>query len=253
MYTKCIVREPCPEMVDGLTSSDLGKPDYSLAVEQHKAYVAALEKCGCQVYILPADARFPDSVFVEDAALLIGDAAIITLPGAESRRNEIVEMRTVLMDHFDSIEEIISPGTLEAGDIMEVGDHYYIGVSERTNQEGAEQLIQILKKYGKTVSTIPLLHYLHLKTGVAFAGENTLLVAGELIEANDFQKFKRIVVDEDEEYAANSVLINGKVLMPFGYPKTREALMSTGSEIIEVDTSEFRKLDGGISCLSLRF
>ncbi len=214
MYTHCIVREPCAEMIRGLTGAGLGLPDFEIAKQQHKAYIAALEDCGCKVHVLPADPRFPDSVFVEDPALLIGEAAVIARPGAESRRKEANEMKAVLEEFFNNIEEIVSPGTLDAGDVLQVGDHYYIGKSDRTNAEGADQLIRILGHYGKTGSTITLADYLHLKTGVAFLGNNTLLLAGELKDCMDFQDFIRIEVDEDEEYAANSIMINGKVLMP---------------------------------------
>lgn len=253
MYTKCIVREPCAEMIGGLTTVGLGVPDFPLAREQHKAYVNALEQCGCEVLTLPAEPRYPDSVFVEDPALLIGKAAILARPGAVSRRGEVSGMKQILGEHFPVLEEILSPGTLDAGDVLELEDHYYIGLSERTNMEGARQLISILEKYGKSGSTIRMKEFLHLKSGVAWLGNNTLLLAGELKQCDEFQKFVRIEVDEDEEYAANSIMINARVIMPSGFPKTLENLKSSGFKVLPVDTSEFRKLDGGISCLSLRF
>lgn len=190
---------------------------------------------------------------MEDPALLIGEAAILARPGAISRRAEVAGLRTILGEHFPVLEQIHAPGTLEAGDVLEVGDHYYIGLSGRTNEAGARQLRTILEKYGKTSSTIALKKYLHLKSGVAWLGKNTLLVTGELKQCSDFQQYDRIEVDDDEEYAANSILVNGTVITPAGYPKTMEALRSTGHKVLIVDTSEFRKLDGGVSCLSLRF
>jgi dimethylargininase len=253
MYTHCIVREPCAEMVGGLTTAGLGVPDYSLAREQHKAYIKALEQCGTNVITLPADPHFPDSVFVEDPALLIGEAAILTRPGAVSRRGEVDGLRQILAEHFPVVEEIHQPGTLEGGDVLEVGDHYYIGLSERTNPEGARQLISILEKHGKSGSAITLKKYLHLKTGIAYLGNNTLLIAGELKQCPDFQQFERIEVEDDEEYGANSIMINDIVISPAGFPKTFEKLKLSGYEVLPVDTSEFRKLDGGLSCLSLRF
>ena len=253
MYTHCIVREPCAEMVGGLTTAGLGVPDYSLAREQHKAYIKALEQCGTSVTILPADPHFPDSVFMEDPALLIGEAAILTRPGAVSRRGEVDGLRQILTEHFPVLEDIHPPGTLEGGDVLEVGDHYYIGLSERTSTEGARQLISILEKHGKSGSTITLKKYLHLKTGIAFLGNNTLLIAGELKQCPDFQRFERIEVDDNEEYAANSIMINDIVITPAGFPETFEKLKLSGYEVLPVDTSEFRKLDGGVSCLSLRF
>ncbi|MFC2115939.1 dimethylarginine dimethylaminohydrolase family protein [Bacteroidota bacterium] len=253
MYKKIIVREPCSEMMGGLTSAGLGVPDYPLAREQHKTYIEALVKCGCEVITLPADPDFPDSVFVEDPALLIGSAAILANPGAASRRGEVSGMRQVLGEHFGVLEQICSPGTLDAGDVLEVEDHYYIGLSERTNMEGAGQLIRILEKYNKSGSTIPVNKYLHLKSGVAYLGNNTLLLAGELKKCEDFQEFIRLEVDDDEEYAANSIMVNGTVVTPAGFPKTIEMLLSSGFRVLTVDTSEYRKLDGGVSCLSLRF
>ena len=252
-FSTCIVRQPCPEMVGGLSSGGLGIPDYGLALEQHKKYVEALEECGCKVIVLPADPAYPDSVFVEDTALLIGSAAILTRPGADSRKGETAGMKPVLQNHFMPVEEIRKPGTLEAGDVLEIESHYYIGISERTNKEGAEQLIRILEKHGKTGSTVRLQKFLHLKTGVAWLGNNTILLAGELMQAIEFRSFKKIEVDDDEQYAANSIMVNGTVIMPAGYPKTLNALQDSGYKVLQVDTSEYRKLDGGLSCLSLRF
>ena len=253
MYTHCIVREPCAEMIGGLSTAGMGVPDYSLALEQHKDYIKALEQCGTNVITLPADPRFPDSVFVEDPALLIGETAILTRPGAVSRRGEVDSLRQILTEYFPVQEEIRPPGALEGGDVLEVGDHYYIGLSERTNKEGARQLISILEKHGKSGSTITLKKYLHLKTGIAYLGNNTLLLAGELKKCSDFQQFERIKVEDDEEYAANSIMINGTIITPAGFPETLKKLKQSGYKVIPVDTSEFRKLDGGVSCLSLRF
>ncbi len=253
MYTNCIVREPCAEMVDGLTTAGLGIPEYRLALEQHTAYQNALEQYGTTVITLPSDDRFPDSVFIEDPALLIREAAILTRPGAISRKGEVDGLKQILSEHFPVLEEIHSPGTLEGGDVLKIEDHYYIGLSDRTNKEGARQLIGILEKYGKSGSTNPLKKYLHLKTGIAYLGNNTLLLAGELKQCSEFQQFKRIEIDDDEEYAANSIMINNIVISPAGYPKTLKNLEFYGYKVIPVDTSEFRKLDGGVSCLSLRF
>ena len=253
MFSTCIVREPCPEMVEGLSTAGLGKPDYELALDQHQNYIVALENCGCRVIKLPANPEYPDSVFVEDVALLIGPAAIITRPGVDSRKGEVSGLKLVLLDHFSHVDEIMAPGTLEAGDVLEAKNHFYIGLSERTNREGAEQLIRILERHGKTGSTITLKKFLHLKTGVAYLGNDTLLLGGELKQAIEFKIFKRIEVDDDEQYAANSIMVNGTVIMPAGYPKTLNALQTSGYKVLQVDTSEYRKLDGGLSCLSLRF
>ena len=240
-------------MVHGLSTANLGLVDYQKALLQHQDYIKALENCGLEVLVLPPDEDFPDSTFVEDPALLTPFCAIITNPGASSRKGEKAGIKSVLGDFFENIEEISTPGTVEAGDIMMVGSHFYIGISERTNDNGAEQVIQILQNYGLTGSKILLEEVLHLKTGLAYLERNNLVACGEFITHKDFQKYNLLVIPEDESYAANCIWVNGQVIMPKGYPKTRTIIQSCGYEIKEVDVSEFQKLDGGLSCLSLRF
>ena len=240
-------------MVNGLSTAGLGLPDFDLASAQHEMYIAALKKCGLEVLVLDADEKFPDSVFVEDVALLTPEVAIMTYPGAESRRGEVVEMRSLLHHYFDVVEQVHPPGTVEAGDIMQVGTHYYIGLSGRTNAEGAKQVTDILEHYGMTGSTVTLKEMLHLKTGVSYLEKGNLLVAGEFIQHPTFVSFNTIPVPEQEAYAANSVWLNDSVLFPAGYPVTQAKLSALGYVVEEVDVSEFRKLDGGLSCLSLRF
>jgi dimethylargininase len=253
MFAKSIVRTPGKSMVEGISTAGLGLPDYELALRQHASYIEALKACGLDVTILLADEAFPDSTFVEDVALLTKNCAIITNPGANSRRGEIASMKEVLKGFYENNEEIQEPGRVEAGDIMMVGDHFYIGLSERTNQEGAAQVIGFLEKYGMSGSVVTLDEVLHLKTGVAYLEENNLLACGEFLTKNEFQKFNILEIDRDESYAANCIWVNGAVLMPKGYPKARKTIEGAGYSIIEVDVSEFRKLDGGLSCLSLRF
>jgi dimethylargininase len=240
-------------MVNGLTESSLGKPDYDLAVVHHKAYVKALQDCGIEVTILEADENYPDSVFVEDTAVLTPHCAVITSPGAPSRKGEINEMEEVVKSFYTDIETIEEPGTLEAGDVMMVGNHFYIGLSHRTNLNGARQLIDILAKYNLTGSTVTLEDVLHLKTGVSYLENNNLLVTKPFRNKTEFQQYNLIMVDPSESYAANSLWINDNVLVPEGFPETRQNIEKAGYRTIEVDVSEFRKLDGGLSCLSLRF
>ena len=136
---------------------------------------------------------------------------------------------------------------------MMVGSHYFIGISERTNLEGAQQISKILKKHGFSVSLVELDEMLHLKTGVAYLENNTLLACGEMLTKPEFQNFNIIPVDPDESYAANCIWVNDTVFMPLGYPKARRSVQKAGYQIKDIDVSEFRKLDGGLSCLSLRF
>lgn len=253
MFLKAIVKKPCKNLVKGLTSANLGLPDYKLALIQHQKYVEALMECGLEVTVLEADENYPDSTFVEDTAFLTPKCAIITNPGAPSRRGEIVEMERTIKNISQNVEYIKSPGTLEAGDVMMVGTHFFIGLSARTNQNGANQLITILEKYGYTGSTVTLGNVLHLKSGVSYLENNNLLTTSSFFRKSEFQKFNLILVDDNEEYAANSLWINDKVLVPKGFNKTKMKIDNLGYSTIEVDVSEFRKLDGGLSCLSLRY
>lgn len=253
MFKKAIVRTPGKSIVNGLSSAKLGKPDYQNALRQHAGYVEALEACGLEVTVLPAEENFPDSTFVEDVALLTARCAVITNPGAQSRKGETRLILKTIRAFFPLVEMIEAPGTVEAGDIMMVGDHYYIGLSGRTNYEGAEQMIAILESHGYTGSMVELNDVLHLKTGLAYLENDNLLACGEFLRTPEFQKYKLLKVHQKEAYAANSVWINGTVLTPKGFPKTKASIEAAGYNTREVDVSEFQKLDGGLSCLSLRF
>ncbi len=253
MFKHAIVRTPCPEMIHGITSVTLGKPDYSLALDQHREYVEALRSLGLEVTVLGPDSRFPDSTFVEDVALCTAGLTVITNPGAASRKGEQVDMERVIGSFYDTIEHIESPGTLEAGDVMMTGRHFYIGISDRTNHEGADQLIQILEKCQMTGEKIELKKLLHLKSGMLYLEDNNLLVQNELYNLPAFNRFRKIIVGADEAYAANSLWVNGSVLVPSGFPITRSNIEQAGYPTISLDVSEFEKLDGGLSCLSLRF
>lgn len=255
-FNHVIVRRPCKAMVEGITSGMYpGKPDYELALKQHDAYIEALKQCDVDVTILPADERYPDSCFVEDPALLTRECAIITNPGAESRNGEKFEIIDAIKKFYpeDKIEYIKDPGTLEGGDVMMVGDHFFVGRSARTNEEGIRQLTEILAKYGMTCSEVPLYEVLHLKTGVNYLEDNNMLVSGEFVDKPDFEKYNRVEIPEEEAYAANCIWVNDTVIVPEGYPAVLKAVQDLGYKTLIVDTSEYRKLDGGLSCLSLRF
>lgn len=253
MFSKAIVRQPSQSLVDGLTSAGLGKPDIAKALAQHQAYIQALQSCGLEVQVLDADDRYPDAVFIEDIALLTPYCAIITRPGAPSRRAETAILHDVLPMYFQHIETIQEPGTLEAGDIMMVDDHYYSGLTARTNAAGAEQLIGILQHYGMSGSTVAVKDMLHLKTGLAYLEQNKLLISQDFIADPTFKDFYQLQVPTEESYAANSIWVNGTVLLPAGYPQTKAMIEQAGYPTMALDVSEFRKLDGGLSCLSLRF
>ena len=240
-------------MLEGITEAEMGLPDYDLACEQHQSYIAALKKCGLQVTVLPPLESYPDSCFVEDVALITSKCAILTSPGAPSRRGEVQHIIEAVKEFYPSLEHIKLPGTVEAGDIMMVGDHFYIGLSARTNVKGAEQLINILGKYDLSGSMVEMSELLHLKTGVSYLENNNLLTFGELHNHTTFNTFDRVEIAKQESYAANSVWINGSILVPKGFPDALKAIQQLGYPTIELSMSEFQKLDGGLSCLSLRF
>lgn len=254
MFKNVIVRTPAKSLTEGITSApELGTPDYEKALQQHQNYIKALKACGVQVKVLDAVDQFPDSCFVEDVAVCTRSFVMVTSPGAATRKGEEKEILSALGDYYENIETVKAPGTLEGGDVMMVKDHFYIGLSDRTNQEGAEQLIAALEKYDMTGSVVDMKEMLHLKTGLAYLEDNILLVAGEFIEKEEFQVFTCIEIPEEEGYAANCIRVNDYVLVPEGFPKTLKNIQNAGLQTMVVDTSEFRKLDGGLSCLSLRF
>ena len=255
-FNHVIVRRPCKAMVEGITSApELGKPDYELALKEHDAYIEALKQCDVDVTVLEADERYPDSCFVEDPALITRKCAIITNPGADSRNGEKDEIEPVVRRFFDDehVKHIVSPGTLDGGDVMMVGDHFYVGRSARTNEEGIRQFIEILEGWGLEGSEVPLEEVLHLKTGVNYIESNNMLVSGEFIDKPDFAQYNKIVVPEEEAYGANCIWVNDTVIVAEGYPTVLKAVQDLGYKTLVVDTSEYRKVDGGLSCLSLRF
>lgn len=306
VFTKAIVRPPSRNFAEGLTTAGLGAPAYQLALEQHAAYCTALEQCGLQLIRIEADERYPDSCFVEDAAIVfdalpvehptraaragtpLGRAtapsaaviaessadyadyadsksddlraarkqAILTRPGAPSRQGEVASMRSELARLFPSLCEIRSPGTVDGGDICEAGTHFFTGISERTNEEGARQLAEMLTAHGCTNSFIDIrgvTGLLHLKSGLASLGDRTLAVSEALAKHEEFRDYRLIHVDPSEDYAANCIEVNGRVLIAAGHPRFAAKLRDLGYETIALEMSEFQKMDGGLSCLSLRW
>jgi dimethylargininase len=256
MFTKAIVRPPCANFAAGLTTVDLGSPDLERACTQHEAYCQTLESCGLNVIRLAADEEHPDSTFVEDTAVLTARGAVITRPGAPSRRGETNQIAPLIRDYFSDAHLIEEPGTVDGGDICEAGEHFFIGVSHRTNEHGAQQLAGILKAFGCTSSLIDIRgvsNILHLKSGLAYLGGKQLVLIEALRGLKEFSGYDSVCLDSSEEYAANCLSINGKVLIADGFPATKRELEHMGYQTIALDMSEFQKMDGGLSCLSLRF
>ena len=258
MFTKAIVRPPAPNFSEGLTTAGLGAPDYHLALEQHGVYCRALEACGMELIRLPADERYPDSCFVEDAAVIVdGRSAIITRPGAASRLGEVESIREVLVRILPSISEIRSPGTLDGGDVCDAGSHFFIGISERTNEHGARQLGEILARKGFTHELVDIRGIkglLHLKSGIAYLGSNRLIMTEALANLKQFRRHELVRVDPGEEYSANCIEVNGLVLTAAWFAGLKAKLRDEMDyDAVSLDMSEFQKMDGGLSCLSLRW
>ena len=248
MYTKAIVRSPGRNFAEGISTSNLGKSDFGKALEQHSAYCDALKGCGLELIVLKADERYPDGCFVEDTAIVTDEVAVITRPGASSRMGEEAEISEILSE-FRKIETIRFPGTLDGGDVLRVENHFFIGISGRTNREGARQLSSILSKYGFTASETEVGEGLHLKSGIAYLGK------GNFISAVGFSKItgssRVIILNQEESYYANCLQVNDFLMIPKGFPKAKKNILELGDKAIELDMSEFRKMDGGLTCLSL--
>ena len=293
MFSKAIVRPPASSFAAGLTTSNLGPPDHELALKQHAAYCEALERCGLALTMLDPDERYPDATFVEDTAVIVGAleqkpareqglvisgnsnsalpdgrasawnsvgrasaCAVLTSPGAPSRKGEVESVEKALSALFDELHSIEEPGTLDGGDVCEAGDHFFIGVSERTNEAAARQLAKLVTRSGYTATLIDvrgMKSLLHLKSGLAYLGDDRLAVIEELADEEALSDFELIKVGPSESYAANCIRVNDYVLIAAGYPNFEKTLRDLGYEIFPLAMTEFQKMDGGLSCLSLRF
>jgi dimethylargininase len=256
LFRNAIVRIPGRNFAEGLTTVDLGMPSYEKALEQHGRYCEALLERGLTITTLEADERYPDSTFVEDTAVVTERGAVLTRPGAVSRAGETERIRAALGRFFPAMTRIETPGTLDGGDICEAGEHFFIGVSKRTNEEGARQLGEFLRGMGYTASVIDIramTAILHLKSGISYIGENTMVVMEQMAGHPAFAGYKRICVSSEESYGTNCVRVNDRVLLAAGHPRLQTELAARGFEPFVLEMSEFRKMDGGLSCLSLRF
>ncbi len=255
-FSRALCRLPGTNFAAGLTQYSGDRPDPVRTLEQHRRYVEALQSCGLAVTILPADEAYPDGTFVEDTAVLTPAWAVLTIPGAASRAGETGAVAAALRASFDTLHAIVAPGTVDGGDVCEAGDHYFIGLSKRTNEEGARQLAAILATLGYTSSIVDIREsatLLHLKTGIAYLGDQCLVVTAELPSVREFSRFDQVTVDAAESYAANCVRVNDRVLIASGFPRFASALEARGYRPLTLDMLEFRKMDGGLSCLSLRY
>lgn len=252
MFSTAITRKPGKNFTQGITTANLGKPSYPDMLAQHNAYIEALKKVSLRVIELEPLPEYPDAYFVEDVAVVTPDVAVISNPGAEARNGEQQYIESMLAQ-FREIAHIKSPGTLDGGDVLMVGKHFFIGLSERTNPLGAAQLGEILESYGNTWISVPVGAGLHLKSSVNWVGGDTLLIGAAFAGQPEFEDYEQIVIDPKEEYACNTLWINDTLLTPKGFSKTLEQLKTLGLLVIELETSEIEKMDGGLTCMSLRF
>lgn len=256
MFTKAIVRLPAENFADGLSTVELGMPDFAKTIEQHQAYCDALSRCGLKLTHLPSDPKHPDSTFVEDVAIVTEHGAILTRPGAESRAGEVENIKSCLSLFYSELPEIKAPGTLDGDDICEAGNHFIIGISLRTNENGAMQLADWLAVRGYTSDLVDICSVrgiLHLKSGISYIGDKRMVVINSLAEHPAFKGFELIQTQAHEDYAANCVRVNDYVLMASGFSILQNTLEKLGYSVIALDMSEFQKMDGGLSCLSIRF
>jgi dimethylargininase len=256
LFTNAIVRTPGTNFDAGLTTVDYGAPILDLVLDQHRLYCEALQACGLAITTLAPDLRFPDSTFVEDTAILTARGAILTRPGAASRAGEVDAIRPAILSFFPDQLTIDAPGAVDGGDICEAEDHFFLGLSHRTNEEGARQLAAHLAGFGYTSSTIDIramTAILHLKSGISYIGDKTIVVMDEMAANPAFNSFNLIRVCEEESYAANCVRVNDRVLVAAGFPNLTAELTTRGFNPLVLDMSEFQKMNGGLSCLSLRF
>ena len=255
MFRLAIVRPPSASFARGITTAALGLPDLAMAELQHRSYCQALESCGLRLIALGPDAAHPDSTFVEDTAVITVGGAMLTRPGAPSRLGEVDAIRVAVEDLGLTTRAIEPPGTLDGGDVCEAEDRFFIGVSERTNEAGALQLAAWLADGGRPSTLVDIRGrsgLLHLKSGLGALDGRRLVCDPALADDPAFEGFEIVRVAEDERYGANCVLVNRRVLLPSGCPRLERALAELGYPVVAVEMSEFRKMDGGPSCLSLR-
>jgi dimethylargininase len=252
-FTHAIVRQPAKSIVKGLRAVDIGSPDYDQMICDHNDYVEALVSAGVKVISLTALDKFPDGQFVEDTALCLPEAVILMRPGAPSRLGEVCEIEPQLRDLFRAVCEIEKPGHIEGGDILVTGKEILVGRSARTNENGVSQLSEIVTPLGyvmREVFTPP--EILHFKTDCSLLGPDEILSTKRLQASGCFDGYSVINVADGEEAAANAIRVNDYVIMPAGFPRTKAILEEHGYKVKVINNTECAKLDGGMSCLSLR-
>jgi dimethylargininase len=253
-FSHAITRAPDSSLVDGLRAVDRGAPDLDLFKAHHADYIAALRATGATVITLAPLAGFPDAVFVEDTALCLPEGAIIMRPGVPSRLGEVRAMAPVLAGYYGEVRTVEGPGHIEGGDILTTEREILVGRSSRTDAHGIDELRRLVAPWNYRVREVRTpLGVLHFKTDCALVDEETILATDRLAASGCFDGYRLIRTPAGEEAAANAVRFNELLLLPAGFPRTADRLSSAGYTIREIGNSEAAKLDGGMSCLSLRF
>ena len=233
-----------------ITHIDRSPINVDIAHAQHEGYILALKEAGCEVIELPAEADLPDSVFVEDTAVILPEVAVITRPGAASRRPETESILHAIQPHRELLF-IQEPGTVDGGDVLVLGKDIFVGMSTRSNQAGVDQINSLLENFGYHAQGVELHDCLHLKSAVTPVDAKTLLINRNWVDANHFAKFDLIDVDPSEPFAANCLPVNGEIIFPEAFPKTRAKLEARGYKIRSVQVDELAKAEGAVTCCSL--
>ena len=253
-FSRAVTRRPSAAIVDGLRANDIGTPDLNQMLKDHAHYVATLKETNAEVIELPALDDFADATFVEDTALVLPQGAIMMRPGAASRMGEVALMQPTLQKYCKEVRHITGSGHIEGGDILVTGREILVGRSDRTDALGVSELASIVSDWGYDVREVFTPEgVLHFKTDCSLLGENTILTTKRLAASGCFEGYDFIYTAEGEEACANTIRFNQFVLMPAGFPKTASVLADAGFLVRKINNSECAKLDGGMSCLSLRF
>jgi len=251
-FSTAIVREPAPSVVDGLRAEDRGAPSFDVFLAEHRAYAAVLAAAGLTVHVEPALPELPDSVFVEDPAFVLPEGGVLLNLAALSRYEEPEEIRETLSELVELTQ--LPEGFVDGGDLLFTGREVIAGLSKRTNQQGLDALGKILAGWGYPLRPAAMPEgLLHLKTGAALLDEETILAVPLLAQSGVFTGYRVVEIPEGEEAAANALRLNGIVLIAAGYPETADMLSAMDYEVVSTPVTQAQLLDGGLSCMSIRF
>lgn len=251
MSTIALTRPVSPSIGDCELSHLARAPiDPDRAAAQHRAYEAALHRLGCRILPIPAAPDHPDAVFVEDTAVVVDELAIITRPGAPSRRGE-VDAVAAAASALRPVARVEPPGTVDGGDVLRVGRTLFVGASARTNPDGIRQLRGLLGPLGYEVRAVAVDGCLHLKTAVTAVASDTVLLNPSWVDPAEFREYRVLEVDPAEPHAANVLRVGDTILMPEAHPATRRRLQEAGLQVETVDVSELAKAEAGVTCCSI--